>query len=256
MSANREQVQKQFGRAADDYAISDVHARGESLGLLLKLVEPLSHWQMLDVATGAGHTAIAFAPFVASVIASDITDEMLSKAAELARQGGILNLQTRKSDAESLPFDDSSFDLLTCRLAFHHFPQPQRALAEFARVLKPSGILGFTDNVTVEDADAADYYNQYEKLRDPSHQRVYSGSQLQAMLIDAGFRIRSSTTLSKEFEFHEWADRQRVTHDDKQRLLEMMVRIPDPLRPLFEPRRGEGTMYFSLWEAVVVASCS
>jgi ubiquinone/menaquinone biosynthesis C-methylase UbiE len=256
MADNKKQVQKQFGRAADDYATSDVHARGESLRLLVEVVKPQAGWHMLDVATGAGHTAIAFAPFVSSVMASDLTDEMLLKAEELAGRAGIGNLQTRKADAENLTFADSSFDLVTCRLAFHHFPQPRSALAGFARVLKPSGILGFTDNVTVEDRFAADYYNDFERLRDPSHQRVYSMSQLQTMLVEAGFQIRDSAILTKEFEFHAWADRQRVSADDKQRLLKMMDQIPGELQPLFQPRRDQTTMYFSLWEAVIVASRS
>ena len=73
------QVQTQFGRAAQDYATSDVHARGESLQLLVELVQPASHWKMLDIATGASHTALAFAPGVSQVIATDLTTEMLTK---------------------------------------------------------------------------------------------------------------------------------------------------------------------------------
>ena len=251
---NRDRVQQQFGQAADEYATSDVHARGESLDVLLQLTEPQPDWQMLDVATGAGHTAIAFAPHVATAIASDLTDAMLRKAHELASQREITNIETRHADAEDLPFADSTFDLVTCRLAFHHFPQPATVLAEFARVLKPTGILGFTDNITVDDAEAADYYNEFERLRDPSHHRVHALSQLQALLGDAGFRIRQSRVLTKEFEFHQWADRQRVGDKDKQRLLKMMAEIPSALRPLFQPRPGDNTIYFSLWEAVIVAS--
>ncbi len=253
---NKEQVQRQFGQAADDYATSDVHARGESLDWLLGLVKPQADWNMLDVATGAGHTAIAFAPFVSTVVATDLTDEMLSKASELAVERQITNLATEKADAEALPFPDSTFDFVACRLAFHHFPQPEKALAEFARVLKPGGTLGFTDNFTVEDEAAASYYNQYEKLRDPSHHRVYPMVELEAMLLDAGFSIRDSKALTKEFEFHTWADRQRVSEADKHHLIKMINRIPESLRPLFKPRKAEGTMYFSLWEVVVVAGLS
>ena len=72
-------VQQQFGAHAAAYATSVVHAKGASLGRLVELVKPESHWQALDIATGAGHTAAAFAPHVARVIASDITDEMLDE---------------------------------------------------------------------------------------------------------------------------------------------------------------------------------
>ena len=72
-------VEKQFGGAAADYAASAVHASGPSLGRTLALVSPQPHWHALDVATGAGHTAMAFAPHVASVIASDITARCSAK---------------------------------------------------------------------------------------------------------------------------------------------------------------------------------
>jgi hypothetical protein len=54
-------------------------------------------------------------------------------------------------------------------------------------------------------------------------------------------------------EFHQWADRMRVPDTDKEKLLQMMRNIPEALSPLFAPRWADGTLYFSLWEGVVVA---
>ena len=79
-------VQQKFGAAAADYAASTVHAKGESLARLVALVDPQHHWRVLDVATGAGHTALALAPHVEHVVASDITAEMLAEAGKLAAQ--------------------------------------------------------------------------------------------------------------------------------------------------------------------------
>jgi ubiquinone/menaquinone biosynthesis C-methylase UbiE len=250
---SKDRIRSQFGAAADDYAVSDIHARGESLGILVELIRPLSHWQGLDVAAGAGHTALAFAPHVANVTAVDLTAAMLAKTAQLTSKRGLANVETRIGDAEELPFDEASFDLVTCRLAFHHFSRPEKALGEFSRVLKPGGILGFTDNITVTDDKAASYYNAYEKLRDPSHHLVYPLIGLVAMLEKAGFVIEDTRELSKELEFQNWADRQGVSRAVKEELLGMMVRIPESLRPLLSPRWADGTMYFSLWEAVIVA---
>ncbi len=246
-------VQAQFGASTDKYATSEVHAKGESLAILLELVQPQPDWQVLDVGTGAGHTAIIFAPHVARVIATDLTEGMVAKAAELAAARGLANLETRPADAEALPFEDSSFDLVTSRLAFHHFPNARQAVSEFARVLKPNGVLGFTDNIVVPEKQAAGYYNAYEKLRDPSHNWIYPLVRLQAMFEQAGLQVEATRELSKEFEFHEWADRQHVSEADKEKLLEMMRNIPKALEPLFAPRWADGTMYFSLWEAVIVA---
>lgn len=246
-------VQAQFGASSDAYATSDIHAKGESLAILLELVQPQPDWQAVDVATGAGHTALAFALYVARVVATDLTAEMLAKTAELAAARGLTNVETKPADAEALPFDDASFDLVTCRLAFHHFPNPRQAIREFARVLKPGGVLGFTDNIVVPDKQAAGYYNAYEKLRDPSHNWVYPLVRLQVMFEEAGLKVETTPELSKEFEFHEWADRQHVSDANKAKLLEMMRHIPEALQPLFAPRWADGTMYFSLWEAVIVA---
>ena len=246
-------VQAQFGAASGAYVTSEIHAKGESLALLVELTRPQPDWQVLDVATGAGHTALTMAPYVARVVATDLTAAMLAQTAELAAARGLTNVETRPADAEALPFDDASFDLVTCRLAFHHFPNPRQAIAEFARVLKPAGLLGFTDNIVVPDKQAAGYYNAYEKLRDPSHNWVYPLVRLQAMFEAAGLQVEAIRELSKEFEFHEWADRQHVSAADKEKLLQMMRNIPEALQPLFVPRWTDETMYFSLWEVVMVA---
>ena len=246
-------TQALFGASADAYATSDIHARGESLALLVELVAPARDWQALDVGTGAGHTALAFAPHVAHVGAADLTGEMLAKTAELVAERSLTNVETKAADAESLPFDDGSFDLVTCRLAFHHFPNSRQAISEFARVLKPGGVLGFSDNVVVLDKKAAGYYNAYEKLRDPSHHWVYPLIRLQAMFEEAGLSVLVTRQLSKEFEFHTWADRQGASEAVKEKLLHMMRNVPEALESLFAPRWADGTLYFSLWEAVMVA---
>src|SRR5262245_20910886 len=94
-------VQHQFGTHAAAYATSTVHAKGASLGRLIELVKPQTDWRALDIATGAGHTAAAFAPHVAHVIATDITDEMLQETRKLAAQKSLSNLETGAADAEA-----------------------------------------------------------------------------------------------------------------------------------------------------------
>jgi hypothetical protein len=74
------------------------------------------------------------------------------------------------------------------------------------------------------------------------------------MLQGAGFQVHTSCQLSKEFEFHEWADRQHVSAAGKETLLEMMRHAPAALQELLAPRWVDGTLYFSLWEAVIVAT--
>jgi ubiquinone/menaquinone biosynthesis C-methylase UbiE len=128
-------VQQKFGAAAADYAASSVHAKGESLARLVALVEPKPHWRLLDIATGAGHTALAFAPHVRVVTATDVTQPMLDEARKLAKARGLSNVRTAQARAEDIPFPDTSFDLVTCRLAAHHFEDMAAFVGEAFRVL-------------------------------------------------------------------------------------------------------------------------
>src|SRR5450759_419587 len=112
-------IQQQFGAHASGYATSAVHAQGASLARLVELTQPQRDWMVLDVSTGAGHTALAFAPRVARVIASDLTPQMLDAARKLASGRGITNIEFKPADALVLPFDDDTFDLVTNRIALH-----------------------------------------------------------------------------------------------------------------------------------------
>ena len=95
---NKQLVQQQFGATAASYVTSKVHAQGASLARLVELVQPQADWQVLDVATAAGHTAFIFAPHVAHVFATDITPEMLTVAQEQATKKGIRNATTKLAD--------------------------------------------------------------------------------------------------------------------------------------------------------------
>lgn len=258
-------VQSQFGRAAADYAISDVHAKGESLGRIVELTQPRSSWQGLDVATGAGHTAIAFAPHLASIVASDVTDEMLREAGKLARARGLANVTTAKADATALPFVDGSFDLVTCRLAAHHFPDLERFVAEVRRVLRPGGRFALVDNVAgdaellsgltpAEIDEAVTAYNEFEKMRDPSHAFAPPPATWIDLVSNAGLRIVAREQFGKEIDFASWVTRMRVPADVVERLRNMLVQTPTPLTAFLRPRVDDsGELHFTLQEFLLVA---
>ena len=128
---------------------------------------------MLDVATGGGHVAYTFAPHVARVWATDITQEMLDQVKAEASNRELGNVRTTYAKAEALPFEDASFDLVTCRIAPHHFNSIPQFLAEVHRVLKSGALLALVDNV-VPPGSVGDYVNAFERLRDPSHLRAWT----------------------------------------------------------------------------------
>ena len=97
-------VQEQFGKTAASYLTSTPHALGKSLERLVALTSPQKNWNALDVATGGGHVAYAFAPHVRRTWATDITQEMLELVKAEAQKRGLTNIRTAYAKAEALPF--------------------------------------------------------------------------------------------------------------------------------------------------------
>jgi ubiquinone/menaquinone biosynthesis C-methylase UbiE len=257
-------VQQQFGAHAAAYATSVVHAKGASLGRLVELVRPQRDWQALDIATGAGHTAAAFAPHVARVIASDVTDEMLEETRKLAAAKGLGNMETAVADAEALPFEDARFELVTCRIAAHHFPDVPRFVAEVRRVLKPGGTFALVDNISPDAlstpgfsesdlSDAAATYNAFEKLRDPSHGRCLGLAEWCDIISAAGLDVLHQELLPKDMEFAPWAARMDVDAATVARLQTMLAEGTPALKAFLRPRVDAEALWFTLDEAIVVA---
>ena len=96
-----------------------------------------STWTIGDLGCGTGQVSAAIAPFVAHVVAVDASAAMLQAARK--RLHGIDNIELRRGELESLPIDDARLDAATLMLVLHHVPEPQRALTDVARVLKPGG---------------------------------------------------------------------------------------------------------------------
>lgn len=207
MKPTKDDVARQFGRHAHAYATSPTHAGGGDLAILIGLLDLEPGMVALDVATGAGHTALALAPRVRQVVAADLTPEMLEEVRALARERGLTNVETCLADAEDLPFPDAAFDLVTCRIAPHHFLDIERAVAELARVLRPGGQIGLEDSVSPDDPDLDRFVNGIEKLRDPTHVRSYTEAEWRAMLQGAGLEVRQAELYRKQLEIAPWIER-------------------------------------------------
>ncbi len=245
-------VREQFGRAAERYAVSVVHAKGASLQRLVELAEPRPDDLVLDVATATGHTALALAPHVAQVVGTDLTEETLAVARRLAQERGITNVEFRPGDAEALPFSDDQFDLVTCRVALHHFPNPQQGVDEMARVCKPGGRVILVDNVVPEDEEVAAFINQFEVLRDPSHHRAYPISRLVEFFEAADLRVTHTETLAKPIEFYDWTWRMSVAPDVDAHLHDLLLGSEGGVREFFEPVVDGEEIWFNLHEGIVV----
>jgi ubiquinone/menaquinone biosynthesis C-methylase UbiE len=254
---SKDLVKKQFGAHAAAYATSAVHAQGASLARLVELVQPQPDWRVLDVATAAGHTAFAFAPHVAQVVATDLTPEMIPVAAKLAAEKGIENVTLELADAEALPYADGEFDLVTCRIAPHHFAQIDHFIAEAVRVLRPLGILAVVDNV-VPGGDAAtdaagEYINAFEKLRDPSHHRALSVAEWMAAYAAAGLTLLQVETAPKRMAFTPWAERMGSSPQLVAELRRLLVDAPPAAAAFFAVETSGDDLSFTLHEAILIA---
>lgn len=230
------QAQARFGEHAQEYVKSATHAKGDDLERLLVLAQPQPDWIALDVATGGGHTALKIAPKVARMIASDLTPAMLDAARAFIRGEGAANVEFSAGDAENLPFETNTFDLVTCRIAPHHFPDCFRFVQECARVLKLGGRLVIEDQLVPDDDRAARYVDAFERLRDPSHHRIYADYEWRGMFLDAGLTVEQSETVTKTtHKLVPWAERQGCSPEIIERLQVMLKQAPTPVADWMQP---------------------
>ena len=242
--------QQNFGANAREYVASKPHAQGASLERMVALAKPQPAWRALDIATGAGHTAFAFAPHVAGVWATDITPEMLTIVREQAQKRGLANIRTAFAKAEALPLEDESVDLVTCRIAPHHFDSISAFLDQTHRVLKKGGTFALVDNV-VPPGTVGDYVNAFERFRDPSHLRAWTMQEWRDALSGHGFSIAHEEEISKEMEFASWAQRHDATM--QRLLLGLLAEATPAVREFLAPGENKSGPTFRLREGLFIA---
>ena len=203
----KDHVRRRFGDVAANYRSSKVHASGPDLDRMIDASRLSRETRALDAGCGAGHAALAFAKTAGQVFACDFTPAMLAQARSLARDRGLANLRAQLADVEQLPYASDSFDLIATRYSAHHWPRPERALAEFRRLLKTDGIVLVSDIMAREDYAQDTFLQTIELLRDPSHARDYRISEWQAMLTRAGFGSEILMQFDLTLHFETWTRR-------------------------------------------------
>ncbi|MBV6457298.1 MAG: putative methyltransferase YcgJ [Fimbriimonadaceae bacterium] len=194
---------------------------------------------ILDVATGAGHTAFAFAPHAERVVATDITEGMLAIVREEAALRGLTNIEVQAANAESLPFPENTFEGITCRVAAHHFRNPSAFMSECGRVLRPQGWLLLVDNAGVEDAQANERWNEIETWRDPSHVRNIQPEEWRRHFELHGFSIEHFEVIPKPMNLDSWLERMQVQEPNRSRIREAIMHSEGWLRDYLRPH-GDG----------------
>lgn len=215
MRTHEQTVQSQFDPQAQAYLTSAVHSSGPDLQRARVLVceaVPATA-QALDIGCGAGHLSFALAPQVARMVALDPSPGMLAAVSKTAAAKGLAAIETRQGNAEALPFEDGSFQLVCTRYSTHHWTRLQEAVREMARVLAPGAHALVIDTLGHEDPLVDTFMQSIELLRDPSHVRNRSGTEWRSLLQSAGLRELEFAAWPTRLDFASWVQRMRTPTD-------------------------------------------
>jgi ubiquinone/menaquinone biosynthesis C-methylase UbiE len=236
MTEHKKEVAEQFGRMSDAYASSEGHAKGRDLNIVLSALNPSPRYRVLDIATGAGHTAVFLAPHVASVLATDMSLRMIQRAHELAVRSQTHNVRLAIMDAEQLAVPTGAFDAVTCRIAAHHFENLAAAVHEAARAIAPDGCLVFEDSCAPSEPVLDEFTNELERHRDPTHVRSYTVAEWESCLRAAGLAMVEKHWYRKRHDIDSWLERAGADLKAQHRVIEHVLGARDDVRSYFEIR--------------------
>jgi ubiquinone/menaquinone biosynthesis C-methylase UbiE len=204
MLNHEDRVRDEFTRQAETFSASAAITDAALTQRFVAALGEAAKGTVLDVACGPGILSAAIAKSARAVVAFDLTPGMLKKAEQRCSEAGIANVSFREGNAAEPPFADGAFDAVVTRLSVHHFDRPARVISEIFRVLRPGGRFVVADVISSEMPAESELQNAIEILRDPSHVRMLPGSELTALVKDAGFEIEQLRTWDKPREFGEW----------------------------------------------------
>jgi len=190
-----------WSQRADAYRDSPTHREGPDLDLLVEWCQPGHDVKVLDVATGGGHVARRLREEGCTVVTVDPAPGMEPEVV---------------ASAESLPFEDGSFDVVTCRIAAHHFQDIRKAVAEMARVTRKLVVI--EDNVFLDEG-----LEEAERLRDPTHVRCYSEQEWKDLLTTAGLEVEQVERFQRRPVLHDWLERAGTPETNAARVRELLA---------------------------------
>ncbi|WP_284036616.1 class I SAM-dependent methyltransferase [Neobacillus sp. 114] len=234
MADAKNTVQQQFAKNPEKYRDEKLFAAGQELDVMVKAVTLTGEENVLDIGTAAGHTALAFAPFVKKCMGVDITEEMVKVATDYAKERGCENVTFQQADAESLPFPDAMFDIVTCRYAAHHFPNVRKAVKEISRVLKKGGHFLLVDHYAPEDKVLDHFINTVNKLRDPSQVRESSLSEWREMFVENSLYYSERLKWNLPLEYASWIERAGTSADAQKKILSILENATPICRDTFQ----------------------
>ena len=196
MTQHNDVIRESFTTQARAFASNPWVTNEERIRRLVASAGLMGNERVLDIATGPGYIAEAFAREAREVIGVDLTAAMLAIGEERTKQNGLSNVSFRIGDAQNLPFERENFDVVVCRLALHHMQEPGRVVGEMTRVCRAGGTVLVEDIFSSEHRERAEYQDRWEKLRDPSHVHVLPLSEHLRLFRDAALETDSVKTFA------------------------------------------------------------
>jgi ubiquinone/menaquinone biosynthesis C-methylase UbiE len=242
---NVDQVRTQFTRQAETYARMRQTTDEKGLQGLVALSGAKAGDRALDVACGPGFLTMVLATRVGHAVGFDATDAMLELARAEAARRGIGNVEFESGDAEALPFAEATFDVVTCRAAFHHFARPERVLAEMARVARRGAKLVVADMLGPEDRAKAAHRDHIERLCDPSHAHTLTEAEFRRLFEAAGLMVELARKGPFEIDVDEWIEHGGPAADVAAELRRLVAECIDQDRAGLVVRRDGERLSFS-----------
>lgn len=190
MSSVESRVKDQYNSQAQSYDRRWSRYINKTLAFLLEWAEIPVAANVLDVACGTGELErlLLTKHSDQSISGIDISEKMLTQARKKLK--GYPNVTLKRGTASQLPFPDRHFDIIVSASSFHYFPNPEKALAEVNRVLKPSGQIVILD--WCKDFLLCRICDWLLKRFDPAHQQCYTEAEFHTLLENSGLRIQRS----------------------------------------------------------------
>ncbi len=180
-----------------------------------RLLGPFSGTEVaLDSGCGTGALAFALAPHVGEVVGVDSRPEYVEAARAIAPE----NARFEEGDATALPFGYGAFDIAGCLRLLHHARRPELAVSELARVTRPGGTVFIADQLGSIDPLRSLEMDRFERLRDPTHERLLPDADVRGFLDANDLRLLASEISREQVDLEERLELAGVSEEERVRI--------------------------------------
>ena len=235
-------VKQSFKNQAEKFAAYHM-SKTEYTDYLINRIGAKGTEHALEVAAGTCICGRALAPFVKDITCLDLTEEMLAQGKRLAGENQINNIYFQTGNAEELPYDSETFDLVVTRLSFHHFDNPKKPFGEMNRVLKKGGKMVVWDMEAVEEP-LREIDDKIENMRDPSHTRILSREEFEEMF-KKDFALQCEETTLVPVNLKSWMELTDTPEDVQKEITNLMkTELEGGRKTGFSPYKKESQIMF------------